>query len=38
MARKVKEDLNTEYFAGDGGNATTLKKAALLVDFLSESG
>ena len=32
MARKVRGDLNIEYLAGDGGKATTLNKAALLID------
>jgi|AntAceMinimDraft_10_1070366.scaffolds.fasta_scaffold51275_3 hypothetical protein len=38
MARKVGEEKNIEYFDDDGGIATTLKKAALLIDFLRESG
>ena len=38
MARKVRGDLNIEYLAGDGGMATTLNKAVLLINFLSGSG
>ena len=38
MARKVRGDLNIEYLAGDGGKATTLNKAVLPINFLSESG
>jgi hypothetical protein len=39
MARKVKEETNTEYQIDHGGTAYTVKnKAALLADFLSGSG